>query len=242
MRTLLILSSCLFGGVAVAQTPINKSYAVGTGQSVVFKFDYPELIKITTWDKNEISLTGTVSINGGENDDAFEILQSTSDKVVTIENKIVNLKQLPQRVTITQGEEKITFKTKADFEKYCQENGRHFSRTTMGVDMDIILEIKIPKNMTTTVEATYGLVEVKNFNGPLMVAARYGGVDAAVQEKSTGELVAETRYGQIYSNLELKFSSDAYEDFHTQVSAKPGTGPLYRFKSDYGNVYLRKAM
>lgn len=242
MRALLVFMSSLLIGVAVAQTPINKSFAVATGQSVVFKFDYPELVKITTWDKNEISITGTVSINGGENDDALEIVQSTSDKTLTIENKIRNMKQLPQRITITKGEEKITFKTKADFEKYCQENGRHFNMTTMGVDMDIILEIKVPKNISTTIEATYGIVEVKSFNGPLVVDAKYGGVDAAVQEKTTGELVAETRYGQIYSNLDLKFSSEEYKDFHTQVSAKPGTGPRYRFESDYGNVYLRKAL
>lgn len=242
MRALLVLINCLFIGVAVAQTPIKKSYAVAAGQSVVFKFDYPELIKITTWDKNEISIIGTVSINGGENDDALEIVQSTSGKALTIENKIRDMKQLPQRITITNGEEKITFKTKADFEKYCQEHGRHFNMTTMGVDMDIILEIKVPKNIQTTLEATYGIVEVKSFNGPLVVDARYGGVDVAVQEKSTGELIAGTRYGQIYSNLELKFSSGAMEDFHTQVSAKPGTGPHYRFESDYGNVYLRKAL
>lgn len=242
MRALFVLISSLLIGAAVAQTPISKSYAVTAGQSVVFRFDYPELIRITTWDKNEISITGTVSINGGENDDALEFLQSTSDKTLTIENRIRNLKQLPQRVTITKGQEKITFKTKADFEKYCQENGRHFNMTTMGVDMDIILEIKVPKNIPTTVEATYGIVEVKSFNAPLTVNAKYGGVDAAVQEKSTGELVAETRYGQIYSNLDLKFSGGEFKDFHTLVSAKPGTGPQYRFESDYGNVYLRKAL
>jgi hypothetical protein len=242
MRAVIFILTQLFIGVAVAQTPINKNYAVATGQSVVLKFDYPELVKITTWDKNEISITGTVNINGGENNDALEFLQSTSGKTLIVENKIKNLKQLPQRITITKGEEKITFKTKADFEKYCQENGRHFNMTTMGVDMDIILEIKVPKNIPTTIEATYGIVEVKNFSGPLTVDATYGGVDVALDEKTTGELAAETSYGQIYSNLELKFLGTEFKDFHTQVLAKPGSGPSYKFESKYGNVYLRKAL
>jgi len=84
------------------------------------------------------------------------------------------------------------------------------------------------------------MVEVANFQGPLSVDATYGGVDVTVQEKTTGELVAETGYGQIYSNLDQKFTGSEFEDFHTVVSIKPGTGPKYWFESKYGNVYLRK--
>ncbi|MDZ7649610.1 MAG: hypothetical protein U5K54_21975 [Cytophagales bacterium] len=48
-----------------AQSPVNKTYAVTAGENISLRFDYPELIKISTWDKNEISITGTVSINSG---------------------------------------------------------------------------------------------------------------------------------------------------------------------------------
>ena len=96
--------------------------------------------------------------------------------------------------------------------------------------------------METRVESVYGIVEVRNFSGPLAVEATYGSVDAALTERTTGELTAETDYGQIYTNLEMKFSGDGIKerDFHTWVSAKPGAGPRYSFESKYGNVYLRK--
>ena len=112
-----------------------------------------------------------------------------------------------------------------------------------GVDMDIVIEIKIPRNFETRVESVYGMVEVKDFVGPLTVDATYGGVDAALLEKTTGELIAETNYGEIYTNLDIKFGGgqNRMEDFHTYVSAKPGAGPRYDFESKYGNVYLRKA-
>jgi hypothetical protein len=83
------------------------------------------------------------------------------------------------------------------------------------------------------------MVEVKEFSGPLVVDATYGGIDAALSESKTGELKAETNYGQIYSNLDHSFSGGE-EDFHTLVSAQLGNGPGYRFESKYGNVYLRK--
>ena len=230
----------LFTGVLVAQTPVTKSYPVSAGQKIVFHFDYPELVKISTWDKNEVSIEGVVSINNGESDDAFELSQSVSGNVMKIENRIRGLKDLPQRITITRGTEKITFKSKEDYKKYRDEHGKDFSNTNFGVDIDIVLEIKVPKNMETKLESVYGMVEVANFQGPLSVDATYGGVDVTVQEKTTGELIAETGYGQIYTNLEQKFTGSEFEDFHTVVSIKPGTGPKYSFESKYGNVYLRK--
>ena len=240
-----ILFPLLFLAItSFAQTTINKSVAVSSGQKINMRFDYPELVKVSTWDKNEISILGSVSINGGENNDAFVLATSTSGNIISIESQINGLKSLPQRITVTQGGQKIVFKTKADYRKYCDENGKNFNTMSTGVDMDIILEIKVPQNTETRIEAVYGMVEVKQFNGPLVVEATYGGVDAALQERSTGELVAETNFGQIYSNLDVKFSNDNMQekDFHTYVSAKPGNGPRFSFESKYGNVYLRKGV
>lgn len=242
MRTSILVLLTFITGVLLAQTPVNKTYPVTTGQKISFRFDYPELVKISTWDKNEISIVGSVSINQGESDYAFELLQSNSGNTIYIENKIRNLKDLPKRITVTRGEEKLMFKTEADFKKYCKETGSDFNVKSWGVDMDILLEVKVPKNMETKLECVYGLAEVKNFSGPLSVEATYGGVDVSVQERTTGELTAETSYGQIYSNLDLKFTGSEFKDFHTVVSAKPGTGPKYAFESKYGNVYLRKVL
>jgi hypothetical protein len=71
----------------------------------------------------------------------------------------------------------------------------------------------------------------------------YGGVDAAVTEKAAGEITAETNYGEIFTNLDTKFGGpeSRNKDFHTYVTAKPGSGPHYSFESKYGNVYIRKA-
>ncbi len=242
MRTVITLMMSMFTGIVLAQTPVNKTYPVAAKQTVSLRFDFPELVKISTWDKNEISITGTVSINGGENDDAFELLQSTSGNVMYIENKIRNMKELPHRITVVRNGEKITFKSKVDYQKYREENGRDFNVRSEGIDMDILLEVRVPRNIEVKLESVYGMVEVKNYVGPLTVEATYGGVDVTVQEKTMGELIAETNYGQIYSNLDLKFSGSEFENFHTYVSAKPGNGPKYSFESKYGNVYLRKGL
>lgn len=235
---LIHLTFSLFG-----QALINKSIPITNGQDLSINFDYPDLIKISTWDKNEVSIVGEININNGENDDAFELITTTKGNTVSIENKIRNMKDLPQRITIVDGNQKIMFKSKADFKRYKEENGRSYDMVSWGVDIDIVIEIKIPKYTNTHVTSVYGMVEVKDFQAPLQVRAKYGGVDAALNASAVGELSAETNYGQIYSNLDIKFTSDNIreKDFYTNVTAKPGTGPRYDFESKYGNVYLRRS-
>lgn len=226
----------------MAQTPVTKTIPVRAGQKIKMNFDYPELIKVSTWDKSEISIQGTVSINNGENDDAFELETSTLGNLVEVRNNIRNRKDLPHVITLIRDGQKLMFRSKEDYEKYKDQNGGDYNVKSWGVDMDIILDIKLPKNVDTFIESVYGMVEVRAFTGPLTIESKYGGVDAALNEKMVGELLAETNYGQIYSNLDVKLGGDAYSqrDFHTVVSAKLGSGPRYDFESKYGNVYLRK--
>ncbi len=242
MKTKLFLLLLLGGVQAYSQTELNKTISLQPGQTITMHFDYPELIKVSTWDKNEISITGTVSINGGENDDAFSLESSVSGKEVSIEGEIRNLKNLPHRITIWHDGQKMMFRSKADYKKYQDEHGRDYNSMNWGTDFDIFLVIKVPKNVETKVLSTYGTIEIKDFSGPLVAESTYGGVDAALTEKLVGDLKAETNYGEIYTNFDFKFSGSEFGDFHTVVNAKPGNGPRYSFESKYGNVYLRKSL
>lgn len=109
-----------------------------------------------------------------------------------------------------------------------------------GVDMEITVEVKVPANTRTDINSVYGIVEVVNFNAPANIDATYGGIDATVNESTTGRLKATTSYGQIYSNLDLKLTDKTQKDFFTSITAEPGKGPEYTFKSTYGKIYLRK--
>lgn len=240
---LLLIITLALATSQYAQTPVIRSIPVKPGQKISLHFDYPNMIRVSTWDKNEISVQGTVTINGGENDDAFELQTSTSGNTIDIRNEIKGMKNLPHRITVVRGGQKITFRDRAELEKYQQQNGRGFESQSSGVDMDILLEIKVPRNMETRVESVYGFVQITDFSGPLTAISTYGGVDAALTEKLAGEVIAETNYGDIYTNFDTKFGGEAsrQEDFHTYVSAKPGNGPRYSFESKYGNVYLRKS-
>lgn len=234
----LFVAQCTF-----AQTPISKTIAIQPGQAIRMRFDFPKLIKVSTWDKNEIAITGEVSINGGENDDAFSLESTSDNKTIEITGEVKHMKSLPHRITIWHDGQKIMFKTEEDYKRYEREQGhRSYNQMNWGPEIEIFLVIKVPKNMETKVLSTYGTIEIRDFTGPLVAESTYGGVDAALTEKLVGDLKAEVRYGDIYTNFDSKFTGSEFRDFHTVVNAKPGNGPRYSFESKYGNVYLRKAL
>lgn len=247
MKTLFIIAfvcCCLPG---FSQTKVEKTIPVRSGQKLELKFDYPELIKVQTWDKNEVLIKGSVSINRGENDNAFDLEIKNEGNMITVTSVLKDKENIPQRLVIKKGDEEYFFKAKdyndPEVQKFLEENGREYTYMSNGIIKEIELEIFVPKGMESRIEAKYGLVEVKGFDAPLTVDAKYGGVDATITARSTGELIARTRYGEILSNLDVKFDSDPLDAGHdkwTEIHAKPGSGPRYALESKYGKVYLRK--
>jgi hypothetical protein len=240
MRTIFICLCCIIATGAAAQTVVNRTYPVKPGQQVELVFDYPKIVRVSTWDKNEVSVIARVSINDGDNDSAFVLEDKTSDGVLSIRNHIKNMDQLPRIYTIIQNGQKTVFRSKEQFREYTSKNGGKNRITSDGVDMEITIEIKVPANTATNINATYGIVELVNFNAPATVNATYGGIDATVAAANTGKLQATTSYGQIYTNLDLKLTDKTERDFFTSITAEPGKGPAYILKSTYGNLYLRK--
>jgi hypothetical protein len=214
-------------------------------------FEFPELIKLQTWDKNEILIKGDVSINNGENDDAFELIVNQAGNKIEVSTNLKDKENIPHRIVIKKGDTEYFFKAKdtndPEVQKFLEDNGRQYTYMSNGIIKEITLEIFVPKGMETIVESKFGLVEVKNFQAPLKVSSKFGGVDASITERSTGELTARTEFGEILTNLDVKFNTDKkipdnhHHDRLTVISAKPGTGPTYEFESKFGKVYLRKA-
>ena len=88
MRTFILFAMSLVFGFAKAQTNISRTFPVKGSQNVELKFDYPE-VKISTWNKNEIQITGIVNINDNENNDAFKIVETKNGNTITARNAAI---------------------------------------------------------------------------------------------------------------------------------------------------------
>jgi hypothetical protein len=244
--TIAILSILVAATTGTAQMKVEKSIPWKSGQQLQIDFDDPDL-KIHTWDKNEVSVTGTASINHGENDNAFELIVEQLPGAVKLSSLLKDKENIPQRITIKKGDKEYHFKAKdysdPEIQKFLEENGREYSYMSQGIMKDIKLEVFVPKGTVTSVTSKHGLVEVTKFDAPLTVNAKFGKIDASVPVQTIGELSARTRHGEILSNLDVKFDQSplvSKKDHWTEITAKPGKGPYYRLESKFGNVYLRK--
>lgn len=242
MKTILTVLCCTLLCLAQAQQTITKNYPIKAGQQLNLSFDYPKVVKLSTWDKNEVSITASVSINNGDNNDAFQLMESSEGNTLTIKNIIKDMDKLPRRYTVMKDGKKTVFTSKEAYKEFTADlkGAKYYSE---GVEIEITLDIKVPENLATTfVKSTYGIVELVNFNGQLKADATYGGIDASINEATTGKLSATTHYGQIYSNLKLNITEKEEKDFYTSITLAPGKGPAYSLKSTYGNLYLRKSL
>ncbi|HMC87197.1 MAG TPA: hypothetical protein VKI61_16850 [Chitinophagaceae bacterium] len=238
MKIIFFAVCCIFSAGLIAQTTVSKTYPATAGQQVVLKFDYP-VVKVSTWDKNEVSVTAHVSINDGENDSAFTLNSETIGSELVISDHIKDIDKLPRHYTIYRNGQKTIYRSKEEYRQANKTGGAE--RSYEGSDIDIVVEVKIPVQCITDIKAVYGIVEMINFNAPVTVDATYGGIDATITAASTGKLKATTSYGQIYTNLDLKITDHTERDFFNSITAEPGKGPSYSFTSTYGKIYLRKS-
>ncbi len=220
-----------------AQTTISKLYPAQAGQQIKLKFDFPE-VKVSTWEKNQVSVIAHVSINDGENDSAFVLDEQLTNDVIVISDHIKNFDKLPRRYTIVRNGKKTIYKSRAEYQAASKEGA--MEKSYEGVDMEIVLEIKVPEHSITDIKATYGIVDLTAFNAPVTIDATYGGIDASITPERTGKLQVTTSYGEILTNLDLHLTEHTDRDFFHSITAEPGKGPSYQFTSDYGKIYLRK--
>ena len=237
MKILFISICCALCMAANAQPTITKSYPVQPGQQLNMRSDYP-VVKISTWDKSEVSVIAHVDIDEHEYDSAFKLKSETMNGALVISDEITNVDQIPHRYTVVRNGVKTVYKSKEEY-KEAEKKG-DVQQSYEGNDMNIDVEIKIPSSCVTEVNAIYGFVEMTNFNASVKINAEYAGIDATISTANTGKLKATTQYGQIYSNLDMKITDHEERDFYNSITAEPGKGPTYTFSSPYGKIYLRK--
>lgn len=246
MRRLFILLLFVYTA-GPAQTRIEKSVPVRAGQRLILNLDFPD-VKLQTWDKAEVQVTGTASINRGEHDNAFQLETTTSGDAVTITSTLKNKESIPERILIKRGDQEYFFKTAnyhdPEVQKFLAENGGDYGYRSTGIHQEIKLTVFVPRGIAVEVNAKHGTVEAAAFDAPLRATSKHGVIDITFGPSFKGSITARCQYGEILTNLDAKFerAPDGGKNGKrwTEISASLGNGPAYILESKYGNLYLRK--
>ncbi|MDN5201775.1 hypothetical protein QQ008_10390 [Fulvivirgaceae bacterium BMA10] len=233
----------------LAQTKIDQSVATAPNQSVYLDMVHPKLINITTWEKSEISIQGTVSINKGENDSNFKINTENIGNELRIISLIEDYDNLPRKIKIRKGGTDYYFDTDdwnhPLIKNFYKEHGHEqIEWSSHGVIKDIKLEIKVPNNIALNVYSKNGIIEIKGFSGVLTANSKNGAVDVTIASSSRNKFNLKTKWGEIYTNLDVDIQKRQKGDNkwnEIACSLNGGSGSLMSLESKNGNVYLRSA-
>lgn len=238
--TLVFLVLCCISSMGQS---IEKSYQLSAQEKLSLDFEYPELVKISTWDKPEVHIKAKVLINNQDAKEDFTLSENRSSNQLVISSHLKNKDKYENNyITVADDEddeESVIVSRNGKTITIGDKGKRYYS----GTRIEIELEITLPKNAVVEVEAKYGMVEVLSAPKDLVVFAKYGGADLRIDEVSLKQLSAITSWGQIFSNLNSKLSVTGDEMLGKSMRAEfdnsSGTNSV-RVESEYGNVFLRK--
>lgn len=233
MRTILVAVSILLCvSVNYAQKSVKKTIKTKSGQEVNFKFNRAD-VKITPWDKNEISISGTAKVNNGENDDAFTVKIEEINGIWNVRTFLKNESDVPRIISMTK--DGVTSYRKVDKEKNMwdgwdnlSEQGEKYDRVNIGIVTEIELEVKVPQNIKIKVLSKFGDIDIKNFEGELhaknthghinaifsktirsdiSLAATHNFVDVSVPSNSKLNIDLKSTHGEMLTDLDLNFNT-----------------------------------
>ena len=244
ITTLLLMTFVFYGQ---AQEKKTQSYQLKGVDKVLLQFEYPQVIKIRTWDKKEVQVISQVDINNGKDNDNFTLTEKLRGNVLSITSELKGLDQYnnvymsgrdeydekdedKEKVTITRNGRTIT-------------SGKKGWKANRGVEILIELEVYVPKNVRLEIDAKYGMVEVIDIPDDILVMAKFGGADLSIKESNLSYLSAATSWGQIFSNLDKKFKFNGDDMIGKEMRAEisgSSRGSNIKVETEFGNVFLRK--
>jgi len=251
----------------IAQTSIQKNIANANGKKIIMDFNRASA-KIIAWDKNEVSIKGSVSINNGDHDENFIIDIQEKSNEINIQTFVKNIDNLPKMIVIKNGDEKHYFRDTKEGKKALKEfkskNEGHYNSWSEGIHTEITLEIHVPKNSNLSIESLYGHVDLENVTSQVNVENTYGHVDVkmgntfskmmklhstynfvdvSLPASAKLDLNLNTGYGEIYTDLNIQQNDPAQhrKNFGAKVSGSlNGGGTPLQVEATYNNIYLRQ--
>lgn len=248
MKTqILILIFVLISVPAFPQSNIQKTIELKKGQKVELSIDDASLINIRGWNEDYMEINAMVQINNGVNNDSYKLEVNEKSSIVYIEGYIQNKDQLPRMIQIKMGDQVYSFNTddsnSPEIKKFYEEHGREgIQWTSHGVMWNINYEIKIPHQTALKIDSKFAMIDIDDFEGNVQANSKHGGVDFAVESTRKMNFNLKSDWGEIFTNLNLKFDSGQNLD-HKEVtcSLNGGGGLLVELESKHGNIYLRDA-
>jgi len=250
-----------------AQSTVSRTFSASGAENLEMDFEWAD-VKLSSWEGDEVKISGTVNIADGTENDAFELEARQNGNSLSIRGYLNrDIKggwgSYNSYIVIKDGK---TYIRK-------QKNGKTVEveapkDTVIGAGnqnpIDIRLTIQAPADRQLKLACKYGDIELDNFGNAGAVVSKYGGIDAAfpsgrlperlvleskydyvdvsLPKSTAADIEMDTDYGKIFTDLNVAIDRrrSRRKNYGDQViGTLSGGGPRLTLRAKYDNIYLR---
>ena len=213
------------------QKVVERTLPLGQNQPVDLQLKFANNIRITGWDRNEVSVKATYEINQGKLNDALLIDFASGAKGVKVAVDFDQEKMKQGRPEDCPGNSGYTH--------YNRKDGEQSNVVCSQIDYEIF----VPRQAKLEVNTISGDIELLDVAGPVNAKSISGFVDMNWANNRGATVALKTITGEVYSDLDINFKNKKegipIVGYQLEGTVKDG-GPLVKLESISNNIYLRQ--
>lgn len=218
---------CLLLNPLIAQEVTEKKIPYKAGQQINFILPIGKVIKISGWNKDEISITASVNINSNKLNEAYH-LEVQEGSSILIEASL---------------DEEIFRNGKAE-DCHCDSGFQSHRRgTNSTVCIEILYEINVPRLAPLTLETISADVEATGLENSSQIKSISGFIDFSWPSQKEVNLQLKSVTGELYTDLsfEILNRQESPPTVGYMLKGKKGNGgPVLDLETISNDIYLRK--
>ncbi|GAB3306231.1 DUF4097 family beta strand repeat-containing protein [Hymenobacter tenuis] len=236
MFRFLLLLSVLLGLSslgAYAQKVLEQKATLSSGQRLNLELKHATSIKMHPASGSEMVLRATVTINGGQLNEAVTLTSNKSSDGFTITSILdEKMVQSSQATNCPDGQGVSRW----------GGNWNNGKSNGGGICLKVEVDVAVPAGVSVRVNTISGNIEVNGLTAPLDAKSISGFVDVSWPPQKGADVAFKTITGEVYTDQEIAFANRKENPIvGYQLRGTLGSsGPAVRLESVSGDVYFRK--
>ena len=226
MKILLTILSLLLASTVEAQRAYEERITWQPSQAVSLDLKYARDIQISTWERDEVLIQASVSINDDAANDAWRInIDTTTEQI-----RIVTDLEPPQK----------KYSGGCSGHSYHVDEGRYCSL--------IVYEIYLPRAASLRVETLGGNITLRGIRAPVFAKSLSGFVDADWSAQQGATVTMKSVTGEVYTDLDLGLNEADQKNQQRKspvgwkIEGRVGDGgPSVQLESISNDIFFRQA-
>ena len=230
-KLLLLLLVGLLISPAFAQRIIQKTMPVSPDQLVNLNLRFGDSIQVRYWDKPDLSVRISVTINNGKLDDALVVTTNSTDQEVSLKTDYDKEKLKEGKAEDCPGNGKGShWRTDQDGKEYY-------------VCSKINYQVYLPRQAKLKVETINGNIDIQGATASVSAKTISGFVDMSWPKTKGANVAMKTITGEVYSDMDISLKNKKEKNpmvGYQLEGTLNGGGPIVRLESISNNIFLRK--